>query len=160
MIKHENKPLKIKQVTVSSSHRSKKNEVSKPRSADHIDVATLAQFYNSPPSSNILREELLEEARRALVDYELAEADLEIAAQTLAKTMHMLVEQHGGKTLEPELKAELVRHVLDWCGIQCPSIETSSKGAKQPIAREELIRRPESPDQPLPKHHHANKRLH
>lgn len=156
MIRHEAKNLKRKLPLLSPPS---KQPIASAGKHNHIDVAALAEIYNSPPGSRILKEELLEEARRALMEYELAEEDMEIAAHTLARTMHMLVEQRGGKSLEPEHKAELVHHVLDWCGIRCRESEKTNRSSNKPeIAREELVRRPESTDKPLPKHHHATKR--
>ena len=101
-----------------------------------IDVAALAQLYNSPQASHIAREELLEEARTALMKYELAEADLEIASDSLARAMHMLLEQHGIKRLAPEHMAELERHVLNWYGLCQPAIDDceSTAGARAPNA--------------------------
>ena len=81
------------------------------------NVVALAEIYNSPTASHVAREELLEEARRALTKYDLSEVDHEIAAQELARTMHMLVEQHG-HPLTPEHKAEIERRVLQWCGVR------------------------------------------
>jgi len=86
-----------------------------------VDVSALAQLYNSPPTSRIAREDLLDEARTALMKYELAESDREIAADSLARAMHMLLEQHGLKKLEPEHMAELERHVLVWHGLCQPA---------------------------------------
>ncbi len=85
-----------------------------------IDVAALAQLYNSQPASHVLREDLLEAARTALMKYELAEADMEIAADSLARAMHLLLEQHGIRKLEPHHMAELERDVLKWCGLCRP----------------------------------------
>lgn len=85
-----------------------------------IDVAALAALYNSPTNSPVAHEYLLEEARRAMSKYELPQADLEIAADSLARAMHMLVEQHGLKKLPPERMAELERDVLDYCGLCSP----------------------------------------
>jgi hypothetical protein len=84
---------------------------------DHTDVAALAEFYNSPPASRFDREEFLEQARLALMKYELAENDREIAAQSLARSMHMLLDQSGLKKLEPKRMATLEKDVLDWCGL-------------------------------------------
>ncbi|HET6399824.1 MAG TPA: hypothetical protein VFH95_00335 [Candidatus Kapabacteria bacterium] len=95
-----------------------------------IDVAALAALYNSPTSSPVAHEYLLEEARRALGKYELAQADLELAADSLARAMHMLVEQHGLKKLPPERMAELERDVLEWFGL-CPP-EAATKSASEP----------------------------
>lgn len=83
----------------------------------NIDVAALAQLYNSPPASRIAYAELLEQARLALMKYELAEDELAIASDSLARSMHMLLEQHGLKKLEPAHMAALEKDVLDWCGI-------------------------------------------
>ena len=84
-----------------------------------IDVAALAQLYNSQPASHIVRGDLLDQARTALTKYELAEADMEIAADSLARSMHMLLEQHGLEKLEPQHMAALERDVLSWCGLLC-----------------------------------------
>jgi len=84
---------------------------------DHIDVAALAQLYNSPPASHIARQDLLDQARLALMKYELAEDELAIASDSLARSMHMLIEQHGLKQLEPKQMAELERDVINWCGL-------------------------------------------
>ncbi len=88
---------------------------------DRIDVAALAQLYNSPPASHIARQDLLEQARTALMKYELAEDDLAIASDSLARSMHMLLEQHGVKKLEPAHMAALEKDVLDWCGFSYPT---------------------------------------
>src|SRR4051812_24137110 len=80
------------------------------------DLVALGRLYNSAPMSRIRREELLEEARLALMKYDLVEVELENAAQELAHTMHMLVEQQGGIPLGPEDQKKLERRVLDWCG--------------------------------------------
>lgn len=84
---------------------------------DHIDIAALSQLYNSPPASHIARENLLDEARLAMMKYELAEDDREIAADSLARSMHMLLEQQGLKKLAPERMALLEHDVLNWCGL-------------------------------------------
>jgi len=119
MIKHEAKKPKINRIERSHEMVPTRGEPVKSAAnlQEHIDVAALAQLYNSPPSSHLVREELLEDARGALLQYELAEDEMEIAAQALARTLHMLVEQHGGKQLEPHHMEEVTRHVLDWCGI-------------------------------------------
>jgi len=84
-------------------------------SSPKVDVMALAQVYNSPATSRMNKEELLEEARRALMKYELAEDEQEIAAAELARTMHMLVEQHG--PLEADQKIQLEQQVIEWCGL-------------------------------------------
>jgi hypothetical protein len=87
--------------------------------AQEIDIAALAEYYCGQPESLIAKEELLEHARRALAKYELDENDLEIATPVLARTLHMLVEQNGGKSLSPERMMQIERHILDWC--VCPT---------------------------------------
>ena len=100
-------------------HRAPANRASKitqaPKTSE-IDIAALAEFYCGEPESLIAKEELLEQARRALIKYDLEKNDLEIAAPILARTLHMLIEQNGGKSLTPERMAEIERHILDWCG--------------------------------------------
>ena len=113
---HRSKKLAAK--TARGLNRTKEIIRSKPSPA--IDLAALAEIYNSPPPSHIAWEDLLEEARIALAKYELEEAELSIAAEHLAKAMHMLVEQQGGQRLEPHRQAEIERHVLDWCGFDRP----------------------------------------
>ncbi len=49
--------------------------------------------------------------------YELSEVDREIAADSLARSMHMLLDQRGLEKLEPERMAALERDVLNWCGL-------------------------------------------
>ncbi len=96
--------------------------------------------------------------------YELAEADLEIAADSLARSMHLLLEQHGLKELLPEHMAELERHVLNWYGLCQPEttedILPSAEAAKDDEAKtlsEITIRRPETANIPNQKHHvHGN----
>ncbi|MDP4198598.1 MAG: hypothetical protein Q8922_00325 [Bacteroidota bacterium] len=117
-----------------------------------IDVAALAQLYNSPPASHVARADLLQQARTALMKYELAEADLELASDSLARAMHLLLEQHGIKELLPEHMAELERHVLNWYGLRAPRTvitddATVAATAAQPEAgtlSELTIRRPET----------------
>jgi hypothetical protein len=84
---------------------------------DRMDIASLAQIYNSPKSSPITHEDLLDVARTALLKYELAEHEFEIAADSLARSMHMLLEQHGVKKLTPKHMAALEKEVIEWCGI-------------------------------------------
>jgi hypothetical protein len=84
---------------------------------EHVDVAALACLYNSPPASNITQADMLEQARLALMKYELPDDELAIASDSLARSMHLLLEQHGLKKLEPKQMAELERDVLKWCGI-------------------------------------------
>ena len=84
---------------------------------EHIDVAALAAAYHEPLVSSFNRQALLEEARLALTKYELAEDELEIAADSLAKTMQMLLEQDGIRHFPPQRMAALERDVLDWCGL-------------------------------------------
>ncbi len=91
---------------------------------DHTDVAALAELYNAPPASRFDREELLTQARLALMKYELAEDDQEIAAQCLARSMHMLLDQSGLKKLEPQRMATLEKDVLEWCGVCQSSVKT------------------------------------
>jgi hypothetical protein len=104
----------------------KQMEAAKPRGEcltalpPTIDIAALAALYNSPMASPVAHEYLLEEARIALAKYELTQADLEIAADSLARAMRMLVEQHGLKTLPPEEMAKLELDVLDYCGLCSP----------------------------------------
>jgi|GEM_PF-3649568 len=85
-----------------------------------LDVAALAQLYNSPPVSHFDHMELLEQARRSLAKYELAENELAIASESLANSMHLLLEQHGLHTLSPEHMAALEKDVLRWCGTLRP----------------------------------------
>ena len=87
-----------------------------------VDVAALSQLYNAPPGSRILCEDMLEQARASLMKYELAEADFEIAADSLARSMYMLLEQHGMKNLAPEQLAKLEEDVLKWYGFCQPAI--------------------------------------
>ncbi len=83
---------------------------------NHIDVAALARFYNTPPVSRSDHEDILEQARTALMKYELTEDEREIAADALARSMQMPLEQSGLKKLEPERMAALEQEVLNWCG--------------------------------------------
>jgi hypothetical protein len=80
-------------------------------------VTALGQIYNSPLASTIAREDLLEDARVSLMKYDLGEDELEIAADSLARSMHMLLEQRGLEKLEPEQIVKLECEVLDFCGI-------------------------------------------
>lgn len=98
---------------------------------EHLDVAALAQLYNSPPSSHIAHADLLEQARLALMKYELAEDELAIASDSLARSMHLLLEQHGLKKLEPKHMAELERDVLNWCGLINPAGEAAKPSGKK-----------------------------
>ena len=84
---------------------------------DHMDIVSLAQIYNSPMPSPIAHEDLLDVARTALLKYELAEYEFEIAADSLARSMHMLLEQQGVKKLTPKHMAALEKEVIEWCGI-------------------------------------------
>jgi hypothetical protein len=96
------------------------------RCVDHIDVAALAKLYNAPPASRFDREELLQQARTALMKYELAEDELAIAADSLAHSIHMLLDQHGLKKLEPKQMLELEQDVLSWCGLRNPAVLTKN----------------------------------
>jgi hypothetical protein len=109
------------------AHRSAVR-MARTRRSETNNVVALAQLYNSPCLSRVVRAEMLDEARRALAKYDLAEADLEIAAQELARTLHMLVEQRGAP-LEPQHKAEMERRVLEWCGSIGP---LGNDGDRQP----------------------------
>jgi hypothetical protein len=101
---------------------------------DHIDVAALASLYNTPPASSIVFENLLEEARLAFMKYELAEGEREIAANSLAHTMHMMLEQRGLKKLEPKYIAKLEHDILNWCGVShFPSSDTGTAEIQKPI---------------------------
>jgi hypothetical protein len=80
-------------------------------------VIALAQIYNPSSTSSVAREVLLEEARMSLVKYDLAEDELEIAADSLARSMQMMLEERGLKKLEPKQIARLECEVLDYCGI-------------------------------------------
>ena len=82
------------------------------------DVAELATVYNSPPPSQLHWRNLVDEARVALAKYELKEAELNVAAEHLAKAMHMLVEQSGCHHLEEHLQSQLEMQVLNWCGFK------------------------------------------
>ena len=99
-----------------ANKKTESHSTSAPKRVSKRNIIALAQLYNSPTASHVAREELLEEARRALTKYDLAEVDQEIAAQELARTMHMLVEQQG-HPITPEHKADLERRVLEWCGV-------------------------------------------
>jgi hypothetical protein len=102
---------------------------------EHVDVAALAQLYNSPPASHIARAELQEQARLALMKYELAEDELAIASDSLARSMHLLLEQHGLKKLEPKHMVELERDVLNWCGLTHPAMGAPAGGAAKPTEK-------------------------
>ncbi len=65
--------------------------------------------------------------------YELAQADLEIAADSLARAMHFLIEQHGLEELPPEQMAELERDVLEWYGLVQPSTPVTQEGRKHSL---------------------------
>lgn len=69
------------------------------------------------------REDLIELARAELGKYDLTPDQLEEAAPILAKSLHMRIEQNGGKPLDDSLTAEIERQVLEWCGcIESPPI--------------------------------------
>ncbi len=97
-----------------------------------IDVAALAALYNSPPKSHVAHEYLLEEARRSLLKYELAEADLELAADSLARATHLLLEQHGLAILPPEQLAELERDILEWYGLRPAPAPMETQNTRTP----------------------------
>jgi|GEM_PF-6981642 len=145
MTTSERKPSRVTHLR--SNRKGAENKRSTPCTVDNIDVAALADLYNSPPTSHIAREDLLEEARCMLARYELSPEDLEPAAHTLAKAMHMLVEQRGGKNLEPRPKAELIQHVLAWHGLGDIIKDPDANG--KDILKEIFIRRPETPFSPL-----------
>jgi len=79
-------------------------------------VTALAQFYCGEPESALHREDLLESARLDLSKYDLESDDLDRTIPVLARTLHMLMEQNGGKPLADERKLEIERQVLAWCG--------------------------------------------
>jgi hypothetical protein len=81
----------------------------------------LAQLYCSAPESALHREDLLESARIQLSKYDLDEDELDRIVPVLARTLHMLIEQNGGKHLASKREIEIERQVLDWCGCQDPS---------------------------------------
>jgi hypothetical protein len=86
------------------------NDLGEPTATD------LAQLYCSWPESTLRREDLLESARVQLSKYDLEEYELDRIVPVLARTLHMLVEQNGGKPLADERKLEIERQVLEWCG--------------------------------------------
>ncbi len=94
------------------------HEQSTSAPATEIDPAALAQCYNSPALSHAEYEELLEQARTALSKYDLTKDDLAIAADSLARTMHMVLEEHGLDVLAPEQLEEIERDVLTYCGLR------------------------------------------
>jgi hypothetical protein len=102
---------------------------------DHTDVAALAELYNAPPASHFDREELLQQARTALMKYELAEDELAIATNSLAHCMHMLLDQHGLKRMEPKQMLELEQDVLNWCGLRYPGVPLKNRSVEK-VAQE------------------------
>lgn len=104
-----------------------------------IDIAALATLYNSQPKSHIAHEYLLEQARRSLLKYELAQADLELAADSLARAMHLLIEQHGLDSLPPEELSRLERDILEWYDLVPQQNEPSIPSAK-PIAPKSKVK--------------------
>jgi hypothetical protein len=83
-------------------------------------VTDLAVLYCAWPESALQREDLLEAARVQLSKYDLESEDLDRIAPVLARTLHMLIEQNGGRPLADGRELEIERQVLEWCGCQDP----------------------------------------
>src|ERR1041385_2506355 len=97
------------------------NDVRQPGHKSRLCLAALANLWRAEPESSLRREDLIELARAELGKYDLTPDELDDAAPMLAKSLHMRIEQNGGRPLDDSLKQEIERQVLEWCGCIHPS---------------------------------------
>lgn len=110
------------------------------------ELAALAHLYWSPPGSDLVREDLIERARAALLKYRLEPEQLDDVAPLLASAMHMLIEQNGGRPLPEDYAREIEHHVLKWHGldtIPCVAEEIAASHGCAP-AKQSIPNKPAS----------------